>query len=72
MNRPKKILKGKTAQAKGGCLDRVHSDQMALRTVRQEAGPCERRPKALKTKLAQEGGHQARVHSDQVVLMMTW
>jgi hypothetical protein len=53
----------------GDCLDLVHSDQMFLVTVRQEAGPCERPPKALKTKLAQ-GGHQAQVHSDQMVLVM--
>jgi hypothetical protein len=29
-------------QVKGECLDRVHSDQMALRTFRWEAGPRER------------------------------
>jgi hypothetical protein len=42
---------------------------MVLGKVRQEAGPRERWPKALKTKLAQ-GGNQAQVHSDQMVLMM--
>jgi hypothetical protein len=42
---------------------------MVLRKVRWEAGPHERWPKALKTELAQ-GGHQARVHSDKMVLMM--
>ncbi len=35
-------------------------------TVRREAGPHERRPKAIKTKLAQ-GSHQGRVHSDHMV-----
>jgi hypothetical protein len=39
---------------RGNCLGGVHSDQMVLKTVRQEAGPQERWPKALKSKLAQE------------------
>jgi hypothetical protein len=56
-------------QAKEDCLDRVHSDQMVLRTVRREAGPCERWPKVLNTKLA-HGGHQIQVHSDKMVLVM--
>jgi hypothetical protein len=42
---------------------------MVLGTVRWEAGLREKRPKALKTKLAQVGHHD-RVHSDQVVLVM--
>ncbi len=46
---------GKVDKAKRDCLNRVHSDQMVLRTVRQEAGPRKRRPKVLKTKLAQGG-----------------
>ncbi len=49
---------------------RVHSDQMGFGTVRWEAGPGERWPMALKTKL--KGGHQAQVHSDQIVLVMAW
>jgi hypothetical protein len=28
---------------------------MVLGTIRQEAGPCERQPKALKTKLSRAG-----------------
>jgi hypothetical protein len=53
MNRPKKTLKGDLQQAKADCPDRVQSDQMGLGTVSREAGPHVRRPKALKTKLAQ-------------------
>ncbi len=37
---------GNFAASKGNCLDLVHSDQMVLRTVRREAGPRKRRPKA--------------------------
>ncbi len=56
MNRPKEALKGDFTQAKGDCPGPVHSDQMILRRVRlEDAGPCERHPKALKTKLAEEG-----------------
>jgi hypothetical protein len=40
------------------CPYRVYSDQMALGTVSQKAGPREKQPTALKTKLAQ-GDHQA-------------
>jgi hypothetical protein len=36
-------------------MDQVYSDQMVLGEVRQEAGPKERRPEELKTKLAQGG-----------------
>ncbi len=43
----------KLQQAREHCTNRVHSDQMVLWTVRWEDGHCERRPKALKTKLAQ-------------------
>jgi hypothetical protein len=46
----------------------VHSDQIVLGTVRWVSGPCERQPKALKSKL--KGSYQARVHSDQMVLMI--
>jgi hypothetical protein len=60
---------GKLHKAERNCPNRVDSDQMVLGTIRREAGPHERRPKALKTKLAQ-GGHQAGVHSDQMVLIM--
>ncbi len=40
-------------QAKKDCSDPVHSDQMVLGTVRWEAGPQKRWPKALKAKLTQ-------------------
>jgi hypothetical protein len=53
--RPKKTLGGIMPQAKGDCPDRIHSDQMVVGTVRREAGPGERWPKALKTKLVQGG-----------------
>ncbi len=43
---------------------------MFLGTVRQEAGPQTRQPKVLKIKLDQQG-HQARDHSDHIVLMMS-
>jgi hypothetical protein len=52
---PKRLSRGILQQAKGDCPDRVHSDHMVLGTVRQEAEPCEREAKALKTKLAQGG-----------------
>jgi hypothetical protein len=56
INCPKKTLKGDFATSQRGlCPDRVHSDQMILGTVREEAGPCERQPKALKTNLSQGG-----------------
>jgi hypothetical protein len=51
----KRISRGKLHKAKGDCLNQVYSDQMVLRTVRQEAGPRKRREKALNTKLAQGG-----------------
>jgi hypothetical protein len=54
-------------QAKRDCSDQVHSDQMVLGTGRWKAGPQERWPKALKTKLTQGGPG---VHSDQMVLVM--
>ncbi len=47
--------KGKTAQSQEGLPDQVHSDQMVLGTVRWEAVPCEKWPKALKIKVAQGG-----------------
>jgi hypothetical protein len=43
--------------------------QMVLGTVKQDAGPHERWPKALKTKLTR-GDHLVWVHSDQMVLVM--
>jgi hypothetical protein len=46
---------GSLLQAKRDCSNQVHSDQMVLGTVRQEAGPRKRRPKALKSKLTQGG-----------------
>jgi hypothetical protein len=63
------IWNSKKAQSQGGCPNQIHSDQTIVRIVRWEAEPCERWPKALKTKLTQ-GGHQAQVHSDQMVLVM--
>ncbi len=44
---------GKLLKAKEDCPHRDHSDQMVLGTVRWEAGPRERQPRALKTKLTQ-------------------
>ncbi len=38
-----------------GSQTSIYSDQMVLGTVRWEAGPRERQPKALRTKLAQRG-----------------
>jgi hypothetical protein len=59
MNPNRKTLKGENCtKPKGDCPNQVHSGQMVLGTVSREAGPCERWPKALKTKLAQ-GGNQA-------------
>jgi hypothetical protein len=43
-------------QAKGDISDRVHSDQMVLGIVRQEAGSQKRLLKALKTNLTHQGG----------------
>jgi hypothetical protein len=48
-----KHSRGILKHAKGDCPDLIHSDQMALRTVKWEAGLRERWPKAFKTKLAQ-------------------
>jgi hypothetical protein len=69
MNCSKETLKGILQQAKRDCPYQVHSDQMVLGTVRQAAGPRERSPKVVKTKLVQ-GGHQAPVHSGQMVHVM--
>jgi hypothetical protein len=38
-------------KAKGECSDLVHSDQIVLVMVRQEAGPHEKQPKTLKREL---------------------
>jgi hypothetical protein len=51
----KRLSRGKLHKAKRVCPNRVHSDQMVHGIVRREAGPCERRPKVLKSKLAQGG-----------------
>ncbi len=51
MNRPKKTLKGEFAKSQVDCPDGVRSDQIVIETVREEAGPHDRQPKALKTKL---------------------
>jgi hypothetical protein len=55
---------GKLQQPQEDCPDGVHSDQMVLGTVWQEAGPRERWPKALKTKLTSRG--TTRLQSDQI------
>ncbi len=55
VNRPKKALKGNLHKAKGYYTNRGHLDQMVLATVRQEDGPHERRPKTIKSMLAQGG-----------------
>ncbi len=47
--------KGILLNSKGDCTDRVHSDQMDLRTVRREAGPQKRQPKVLEVKPTQGG-----------------
>ncbi len=49
------IRNSKKVQSQGDCPNRIHSDQTILRIVRREAEPCERWPKALKTKLTQGG-----------------
>jgi hypothetical protein len=66
------VLIGHIAQAKGDHLDPVHSDQMVLVMVRQEAGPYEGRPnsKATFSQAKTKGIYQARVHSDQMVLVI--
>jgi hypothetical protein len=74
VNCPNKTLnRERLHKNKKDCLNRVDSDQMVCRRVIREVGPregCrERRPKALKTKLAQ-GGHQACFNSDQMVFVM--
>ncbi len=46
---------GENAEDLRGLSASNHSDQMVLGTVRREAGPRERLPKAPKTKLAQVG-----------------
>jgi hypothetical protein len=50
LNCPKKILMGEKQHKAEGTVppDQVHSDQMVLRTGRQEAGPHKMQPKALK------------------------
>jgi hypothetical protein len=50
-----RLPRGKLLKSKGDFLDRVFSDQTILRSVRREAGPRERFPKALKIKLSQGG-----------------
>jgi hypothetical protein len=46
----KRHPRGILLQAKRDCSDGVHSDQMVLTTVGQEAGPQKMQPKALKDK----------------------
>jgi hypothetical protein len=56
----KRHSRGILPQAKGGCSDQVHSDQMVLGIVRQEAAPQERQPKVLQTKLTKGGSPGSR------------
>jgi hypothetical protein len=65
INRTKETL----LQAKGNCSDRVHSDQMVIRTVRRKGWTSREAAEGAQTKLTQ-GGHQAQVHSDETVLVM--
>jgi hypothetical protein len=46
----KTLSRGIWQQANGDYPDQVNSDQIVFGTVRQEARPHERQPKALKTK----------------------
>jgi hypothetical protein len=55
VNCPKETIKGSSTAGQGDSSDQVHSDQTVLGTVRWEAGPCERWPRALKAKLIQCG-----------------
>jgi hypothetical protein len=55
----KRHSRGILLQAKGNCSDRVHSDQMVLRTVKWQAGPKERRPKDTQGELS--GDRQKKV-----------
>jgi hypothetical protein len=55
VNCPKETIKGNSTAGQGDSSDQVHSDQTVLGTVRWEAGPCERWPRALKAKLIQGG-----------------
>jgi hypothetical protein len=58
----KRHSKGILLQAKEGCSNPVHSNQMVLRTVRREAGSQERLPKALKTEPNQGGSSGSSPH----------
>jgi hypothetical protein len=51
VNHKKRLSKGNLQIAEGDCSNRVHSDQIVLRVVRQEAGSHKRSQKVLKTKL---------------------
>jgi hypothetical protein len=55
INHPKKTFMEGFAKVEEYCPNRVHSDQMVLGTVRWEAGPYDRQPKAFKNKLVQGG-----------------
>ncbi len=55
LNRPKRLSSGKNCTSHVGLSRSNPSDQMVIGTVRQEAGSRERRPKALKSKLAHGG-----------------
>ncbi len=49
---------------KGDCPDQVHSDQMVLKTVRQEDGPSEHWRNKVKTKMSSRGA--IRLKSTQI------
>ncbi len=66
----KRHSRGILQQAKGHSLDQLHSDQMVLGTVREEAGLRERQPKPFKTKLAQ--GEAIRLESTQIRWFVRW
>ncbi len=69
VNRPKKTLKVDFTASQGKLFRLSPLRPDGSRNSQKRAGPCERRPKA-QTKLAQRGP-KARVHSVQMVLVMT-
>jgi hypothetical protein len=70
MNRPKRLSRRKLNKAKGGLSESSLPDQMILGTVRlgKEARPRFQPKDSKSSKL--NGGHQARVHSDLMFLVM--
>jgi hypothetical protein len=51
----KRHSRGIFTECQGDCSYQVHSDQMVLQTVMQEAGPQKRQPNGLKSMLTQGG-----------------